>query len=43
MTERVNRAELKKWRGDSQIRRVGYPEAKDAFRLGAKVRDNGCA
>lgn len=38
MNERANWAELKNGRGDSEARRRGYQEAKDAFQLGARVR-----
>lgn len=38
MTERTNWTELKNLKGDSQARRRGYQDAKDAYQLGARVR-----
>ena len=38
MTERANWSELKNRRSDSEARRRGYQDAKDAFQLGARVR-----
>lgn len=38
MTEKGTWTELKNRRDDSEARRNGYPEARDAFHLGAKVR-----
>ncbi len=38
MTERANWSELKNRRSDSDARRRGYQEAKNAFQLGGRVR-----
>lgn len=38
MNERADWTELKSRRGDSEARRRGYQEAKDAFQLGARIR-----
>jgi len=38
MTEMANWSELKSRRGDSEGRRRGYQDPKDAFELGARVR-----
>jgi len=38
MIEKVDWAELNDRRGDTEARRRGYREAKDAFDLGARVR-----
>lgn len=38
MTEKATWSELKSRRGDSEGRRRGYQDAKDAFELGARVK-----
>jgi ribosome-binding protein aMBF1 (putative translation factor) len=38
MSKRANWSERKNRRGDTEARRRGYQEAKDAFLLGARVR-----
>lgn len=38
MTKKVDWTELKARRGDTEARRRGHQEAKDAFDLGARVR-----
>ncbi len=38
MTHRANWAEVKNRRCDNEARRRGYQDAKDAFRLGARIR-----
>lgn len=38
MTEKASWSKLKSLRGDSEGRHRSYPDAKDAFELGARVR-----
>ncbi|MEX1038155.1 MAG: helix-turn-helix transcriptional regulator [Acidimicrobiia bacterium] len=38
MTKKTSWADLKNRRGDTEARRRGYQESKDAFQLGARVR-----